>query len=218
MTTTTDQQVPKILSAINSIMASIEPIAKNKVNQHHDYKFRGVDDVYAVLNPMLVANKVVIIPEVTNITTEQFTSSKGTLTFRSVVTMKYSVLHSEDASVVEVVIIGEGMDTGDKATNKAMSTAYKYMAFQLFCIPVDTGDDSEHDDHTLTGKNNAPQPTKSAEPTKWLNKLKKDGSFTEEWSNLIRGIEIGTVTSVADVAKYYKLSKETRSEIEALLK
>ena len=29
------------------------------------------------------------------------------------------------------------MDTGDKAINKAMAIAYKYLCFQLFCIPVD---------------------------------------------------------------------------------
>ena len=29
------------------------------------------------------------------------------------------------------------MDSGDKATNKAMSIAYKYACFQVFCIPTE---------------------------------------------------------------------------------
>jgi len=31
---------------------------------------------------------------------------------------------------------GEGMDSSDKATNKANSAAYKYAMFELFCIPT----------------------------------------------------------------------------------
>lgn len=206
----------RIYEAINSIMASIEPIAKNKTNTHQNYKFRGVDDVYAVLNPMLVANKVVIIPEVVNISTEQFNSTKGTLTFHSVVTMKYTAVHAEDGSRFEVVVIGEGMDTGDKATNKAMSTAYKYMAFQLFCIPVDTGDDSENDDHSLTDKK--PTTQQEAKPENWLNKTNKDGSFTTQWQGMLDAVSRGTLTSIDQITKHYKVSKENKAEIETLLK
>jgi hypothetical protein len=38
------------------------------------------------------------------------------------------------------------MDSGDKATNKAMSAAYKYAAFQMFAIP--TEGDNDADGHT----------------------------------------------------------------------
>ena len=90
----------------------------------------------------------------------------------------------------------------------------RYALTAILGIAAD--EDNDGSDGGIEKKSTAS--TQLPEPTKWLNKLKKDGSFTEEWSNLIRGIEIGTVTSVAEVAKYYKLSKETRSEIEALLK
>ena len=42
-----------------------------------------------------------------------------------------------------MVMYGEGLDRGDKAINKAMSSAYKNLCFQLFCIPVEPNQDSE---------------------------------------------------------------------------
>ena len=42
------------------------------------------------------------------------------------------------------------MDSGDKATNKAMSIAFKYACFQLFCIPTEeTHPDSDKESHEV---------------------------------------------------------------------
>ena len=50
---------------------------------------------------------------------------------------------TDDGSKVSCTVIGEGMDTGDKATNKAMSIAFKYACFQTFCIPTEDMDDPD---------------------------------------------------------------------------
>jgi hypothetical protein len=42
---------------------------------------------------------------------------------------------------------GEAMDSGDKATNKAMSAAYKYVTFQTFCIPTEGDNDADLTTH-----------------------------------------------------------------------
>jgi hypothetical protein len=196
-------------------MEAIDPIAKSKRNTQQNYNFRGIDDVYAVLNPMLVANKVVIIPEMMSHEITQFESKNGGALFRAIVQVKYTIVHSQDNSSIEVVVFGEGMDSGDKATPKAFSVAYKYMAFQLFCIPVDTGDDVENTHHETVS---APQTPSEPKPSKWLNKATRDGKITQEWQNMLGGIELGTVTSLADILKYYQVNKECRAEIEALIK
>lgn len=92
----------------------------------------------------------------------------------------------------------------------------RYALTAILGIAAD--EDNDGNDGGIEKKTPVNQTPKTPEPTKWLNKLKKDGSFTEEWSNLLRGIELKTVTNVNDVAKYYKLSKEVRSEIETLVK
>lgn len=58
----------------------------------------------------------------------------------------------------------------------------------------------------------------SGNPTKWLNKTVKDSSeTTKEWDNIVRGIEKGTVNSVQDVRKHYKVSKAIQAELELVL-
>ena len=207
----------KIYEALNSIMSAIDPIAKNKRNTQQNYNFRGVDDVYAVLNPMLVANKVIIVPQMISHQLTQFESKSGGALFRAIVEVNYTLVHAEDNSSIGVVVFGEGMDSGDKATPKAFSVAYKYMAFQLFCIPVDTGTDVENDHHEVTPAPNKPATPKANEPEKWLNKLNKDGSMTPEWSNMLKGIEMGTVKSIAHLRQFYKIAKKEAAEIETLI-
>ena len=64
------------------------------------------------------------------------------------------------------------MDSGDKATNKAMSIAFKYACFQVFCIPTEEMVDPDAEGHTLppkqgdSGKGQKKQPAKKGtEPT-----------------------------------------------------
>lgn len=212
--------VPKIYEAIGSIMAAIEPVAKNKMNILHNYKFRGVDDVYAVLNPMLIANKVFIKPDCIEHQLIQFESKSGGNLFRAIVTMKYTLTSWEDGSFVELLMVGEGMDSGDKATPKAQSIAYKYMAFQLFCIPVDSGDDVENQSHEVSQQHpHAPAnaAARENEPEKWLNVVDKLGKETPEWANLCMAIKNNRITSIADVRKHYKVGKIVAEKIQILL-
>ncbi|MNY54686.1 hypothetical protein D3C86_1905820 [compost metagenome] len=47
------------------------------------------------------------------------------------------------------------MDSGDKATNKAMSAAYKYAAFQAFCIPTEGDNDADGQTHQVASANDS---------------------------------------------------------------
>jgi hypothetical protein len=208
-----------INNAMLQIMAGIDPIAKNKTNSQQNYKYRGVEDIYAVLNPMLIANKVLLIPEILHHDIKEFTSSKGSLLFRAIVTMKYIFKSVEDGSFIETIMTGEGMDSGDKATPKAVSMAFKYMAFQLFCIPIDENVNAEADNHEVKAEAEKPSQStdKKAEPEKWLNSKDKAGNITPEWTNLMKGISDAKINTLADVRKYYKVSKSVAIEVEGAL-
>ncbi len=57
---------------------------------------------------------------------------------------------------------GEAMDRGDKATNKAMSAAYKYAAFQTFAIPTEGDNDADASSHEVSPRRSAGKPTDGA--------------------------------------------------------
>lgn len=135
----------KIYQAINGIMNEMEAIEKGKKNAQQGFMYRGVDDVMNTLKPLLAKHKVFVVPKVLEETREERTTAKGGLLLYSVLKIEYS-FYAEDGSCVSAVVIGEGMDSGDKASNKAMSVAFKYACFQVFCIP--TEDMVDPDSHT----------------------------------------------------------------------
>lgn len=128
--------VPKIYEAISNVMADIGAVGKNKKNTQQDFMFRGIDDVMNALAPALVKNKVFIVPEVTHEERTERTTQKGGVLFYTRLHVTYH-FYTVDGSSITAKVIGEAMDSGDKATNKAMSIAYKYAAFQVFNIPTE---------------------------------------------------------------------------------
>ena len=126
----------KIYKAIPCIMGEINAVGKNKKNTQQGFMYRGIDDVMNAINPALVKHNVFIVPEVMEQSREERKTAKGGSLLYSVCRMKFRFC-ADDGSYVEAVTIGEGMDSGDKATNKAMAVAFKYACFQVFCIPTE---------------------------------------------------------------------------------
>lgn len=125
-----------IFESITKIMEEIPAIGKEKKNQQQGFKYRGIDDVMNALQPLLAKHKVFVAPEVQEQQREERTTSKGGNLIYSICKIKYK-FYAEDGSYIEATTIGEGMDSGDKATNKAMAIAMKYALFQVFCIPTE---------------------------------------------------------------------------------
>lgn len=146
---------PKIYAAIAGVIADCGIVGKDKVNKQQGFKYRSVDDVFNALHPALAKNKVVIIPTVVERQCEEVGKTKnGTAILKVICKVKYDIC-AEDGSRVTSIIYGEGMDMGDKATNKAMSIAYKYLCFQVFCIP--TEEMSDPDGESLEEKIGTPK-------------------------------------------------------------
>ena len=124
-------------------------IAKDSQNKQQGFAFRGIDAVYNALSPALVKNGLVILPRITERTITERTTKTGGVLFYVVVKAEFDFVCAEDGSKHTVETYGEAMDSGDKATNKAMSIAYKYAAFQAFCIPTEeTAIDADAEVHS----------------------------------------------------------------------
>lgn len=144
--------VMNIYETVNKIMAGLEPIGKDSVNKTQGFKYRGVDAVMNAMAPLFAKYHLFVVPEVLEQAREERTTNKGNILIYSILKMKYT-FYAEDGTSVCSTVIGEGMDSGDKATNKAMSIAFKYACFQLFCIPTeDTAPDPDKESHEVKGK------------------------------------------------------------------
>lgn len=137
-----------IYETISAVMSEVGAIGKNSKNEQQKFMFRGIDAVMNALAPALQKNKLFIVPEVLDQTREERTSSKGNAIIYSICRVKYT-FYAEDGSSISATVIGEGMDSGDKATNKAMSIAFKYACFQVFCIPTEEMVDPDAECHEV---------------------------------------------------------------------
>lgn len=131
-----------IFETINAVMEEIGAVGKNSRNEKQKYMYRGVDDVMNALNPAFVKHKLFMVPEVVSQKREERQTANEKNLIYSVLSVKYT-FYAEDGSSIYTIVPGEGMDSGDKASNKAMSAAFKYACFQTFCIPTEEMQDPD---------------------------------------------------------------------------
>ena len=125
----------EVTKSICAITAEVGSIAKNKKNEQQGYSFRGVDDLMNTLHPLFAKYGIFLLPEVLDTKRDERITAKGSALISVVVTVKYHFI-AMDGSEICATIVGEGMDSADKATNKAMTAAFKNVCFQTFCIPT----------------------------------------------------------------------------------
>ena len=133
------------IGAVSQAMGA-QGISKNRTNtQGAGYKFRGIDDVLNALSSALVAAGLVILPRCTERVVEERATKAGGAMFNVTCRVEFDLVSTEDGSKHTVCTYGEAMDSADKATNKAMSAAYKYLALLVFCIPTEATADNDAD-------------------------------------------------------------------------
>lgn len=175
-----------IYETICAVMTDIPAIGKTNKNTKQNFNFRSIDQVMNALQPIFTKHKLFVVPEVLEQHREERkTSMGGTLLF-SICKIKYT-FYAEDGSNISSIVIGEGMDTGDKASNKALAVAFKYALFQVFCIPTEEMKDP--DKETV-------QPTMSA---KEFMKLKAD----------FEDLVMATNTDREDLYNHYGVKNDT---------
>jgi hypothetical protein len=139
----------KIFAALAGIMAEIKALGKDAANKEQRYMFRSFDSVANMLHPLFAKYKVVVMPQVIEQNSSKFTTPKGTIGTHMELKVRYT-LYAEDGSYIQPVTCGEATDYSDKATNKCMTAAFKYMLNQVFLIPFADAVDQDYDSPVRT--------------------------------------------------------------------
>lgn len=176
----------KIYNAVSKVSGVLAKagISKDRNNQQQNYKFRGIDDCLNALAPLLAEHGVIIYPEVLERGVVERETRNGGALFYVTVKVKYTFV-ADDGSSFPVTTYGEAMDSADKATNKAMSAAYKYAVIQTFCIPTDGDNDADALTHEVLAAN---KPSAVA-AARALNAKKMKAMQTPKKSYLSTGID-----------------------------
>ncbi len=147
-----------IYKAISDIMAEAPAIGKNKKNQQQGFMYRGVDDVMNYFQPLLAKHRVFVVPRLLDTNREERQTKSGGNLIYTIMQIEFN-FYAEDGSYVSAIVQGEGMDSADKSSNKAMAIAYKYALFQVFCIPTEEMKDPDGE----SPENSAPKEYKCAD-------------------------------------------------------
>ena len=199
-----------IFEAVANAMAEVKAVGKNQKNLQQNYSYRGIDDIANEMHTILSKYKIFVTPEIMEHTREERQSAKGGTLIYSIIKVRYT-FWTVDGSTVKCVVMGEGMDSGDKATNKALAGAYKYALTQIFCIP--TADTKENEQET-------PQPMKEPqEEEKKIIPIQAKGGATKNQVNVINKMIEGKedkkerIQKAFNVATLEELTKAQASEV-----
>jgi len=127
---------PQINSAILSVMEEVGAIYKSERNKSQGFDYRGIDQVYNRLHPLMVKHGIFTTPKIISTERHERPTNAGGVMYVAILQMEYT-FHAADGSSVTTSVQGEGMDSGDKASNKAMAVAHKYALMQIFMIPTE---------------------------------------------------------------------------------
>ena len=165
------------------------------------------------LQPAMLKNRMFVVPECLEQTREEKTTAKGSVLLYSIVRIKYTFF-AEDGTSIQAIIIGEAMDSGDKATNKAMAIAFKYACFQVFCIPTKEMVDPDADVHELKPGERATEELRQPQTQSEISEKQVKRLFAIANA---AGIDVGAVKKVL-VKDYQKTNVEqlTRSQYDEI--
>jgi len=134
-------QIFKSMQAINK---EIEAIQKGRSGDGINYNFRGIDDMMNSLHPLMAKHGVVTVPKVIDRKADYFDKTKEyqgrvstTRWTQVVLTVEWRFTAEDGSELIVGPVCGEGLDNSDKATNKAMSAAFKYALMQTFMVPTE---------------------------------------------------------------------------------
>ena len=208
-----NSSVKKVYAVIAEVAGKLakDGISKDRKNAMQGYSFRGIDDVYNALAPFLAEAKLCILPNVLERTVIERESKNGGALFYITVKVDFAFVAAEDGSEHHVITYGEAMDSGDKATNKAMSAAYKYAAMQAFCIPTEGDNDADGKTHEIAPRSEAVTAKEMPSDVKELMDLAKK-AFKGSKLSFVQWLGTNFQTNDVD-----KLSKEQISRGKNIL-
>lgn len=132
--------LPTIVQALVAVKSDVGAVGKSERNQQQGFQFRGIDAVLNAVSPALIAHGVIVAPVATSAdfgTVE--VGSRRTPMGHCRVNVTYR-FYGPAGDHLDVQVAAESMDSGDKATAKAMSVAYRIALLQALSLPTDEPD------------------------------------------------------------------------------
>ena len=135
-----ETKVMPIAQALNEVMKEVGAVKKNDRNASQGFNFRGIDAVVNAVSPALQKHGVIVVPSVEDYEYASVEIGKNRTVMGHVkVKVTYTFIGA-GGDAIKSTVVGEAMDSGDKATAKAMSVAFRTALLQTLSLPTDEPD------------------------------------------------------------------------------
>ena len=132
-----------VVAALSAVMADVGGVGKDGVNHAQKFHFRGIDAVVNAVSPALRKHGVVVMPHVVAESHETASTKSGAVMNTVHVTVDYRFHGPDGGEPLVCRVVAESFDSGDKATAKAMSVAFRTALLQALCLPTSDPDPDE---------------------------------------------------------------------------
>lgn len=111
--------------------------------------YRGIEAAMNEMSVVLIRHGISVTPSYSDLSVTERAKAEAGKATRFVTVKGTFTFAAEDGSSVACTAYGEAMDSGDKATIKAQSVAFRTALFQQFVIPTMAMDPEEDDETPL---------------------------------------------------------------------
>lgn len=195
---------PTVCQAMSAVMEEVRSVGKNDRNSSQGFKFRGIDAVVNACGPALRNHGVVVVPIVLEHTYGTVTTGRNnTVMGHALVKVEYR-FHGPAGDHISAIVMGEAFDSGDKATTKAMSVAFRTALLQALALPTDDADPDASSYERSAPEPEHPKPVATdKQVAKWTAAI----TAAPDWARL---------KSVGDEISGYALADDVRAELVAI--
>lgn len=180
-----------IVKALSAVMAEVGAVKKADFNEGQRFNFRGVDAVVNAVAPALKKYGVLVMPSLQSVDYAQVEVGKNrTPMMQCRVVVQYAFI-AEDGTNLAATVAAEALDSGDKATAKAMSVAFRTALLQALCLPTDEPDPDSH----------------SYERAAVLPEMDRD-TFDRAMAAIVKAADEHTITQIEAGLKRYDIKEE----------
>ena len=138
------ESAKSIVALLSDAAEAIGTVEKKERNtQGSGYNFRGIDTVVNAVSPEFRSRGIIVTPCVTERFYEQLEVGKNRSLMGHVLLRTTFRFHGPSGDHLDATVESEAMDSGDKATAKAMSVGLRTALIEVLMLPTDELDPDE---------------------------------------------------------------------------
>lgn len=169
-----------IYARLAAAVAAMPAVGKDGENKHHRFAYRSIESIVAATRKALAANGLTLSPA--DIEVIRFESFDGGNRRQTVCVLRVDYrLGCDTGETITISSMGEGVDSGDKATGKAMTFAYKTALSQLLAISSEADPDGESPERIAPAQSAPAEDRNGSAPAAEPHREPTVGTKLREW-------------------------------------